>query len=105
MRTPSQAAYLVMRVTFYTNATFQRQGVNVRFQSQQHPNMNPPNNVSSQTPNPTINEAAAELGVSRRFLEKEITAGKLPVVRLSARCIRIRRATLTAYLNAREVAA
>ena len=56
-------------------------------------------------PNPTINEAAAELGVSRRFLEKEIAAGKLPVVRLSARCIRIRRATLTAYLNAREVAA
>ncbi len=62
-------------------------------------------NHTAETPNPTINEAAAELGVSRRFLEKEIAAGKLPVVRLSARCIRIRRATLTAYLNAREVAA
>lgn len=66
--------------------------------------MTTPTEYTNPTPNPTINEAAAELGVSRRFLEKEIAAGKLPVVRLSARCIRIRRATLTAYLNAREVA-
>jgi excisionase family DNA binding protein len=39
---------------------------------------------------------AAALGVSVRFVRKLIRAGKLPVLRLSARCVRVEATDLTA---------
>ncbi len=47
----------------------------------------------------TLDEVARELKVSRRFLEVQAARGRLRRVRLSARCIRIRRADLNAYID------
>jgi excisionase family DNA binding protein len=46
-----------------------------------------------------LGEAAHRVGCSRRFLEKQITAGRLKVIRLSARCVRIRPKDLADYLE------
>ena len=44
-------------------------------------------------------QAAAQVGCSRRFLEKQINAGRLRVIRLSPRCVRIRASDLADYLE------
>jgi excisionase family DNA binding protein len=51
-----------------------------------------------------LGEVARRLSCSRRFLEKQVAAGRLRVVRLSPRCVRIRPTDLAEYLerNARE---
>ena len=46
-----------------------------------------------------LGEAASRVGCSRRFLEKQIAAGRLKVIRLSPRCVRIRPQDLAAYLE------
>ena len=48
-------------------------------------------------------EAAASVCCSRRFLENQIKAGYLRVVRLSKRCVRVRPADLISYLDRRSV--
>jgi excisionase family DNA binding protein len=53
----------------------------------------------------SIGEAAEYLGVSRRFIELEVQRGHLAVVRLSTRCLRIRRSALETYLTARTATA
>jgi excisionase family DNA binding protein len=46
-----------------------------------------------------LSEAAKQTATSRRFLEKQIAAGRLKVIRLSARCVRVRPEDLAAYLE------
>jgi excisionase family DNA binding protein len=53
----------------------------------------------------TLGEAAEFLEVSRRFIELEVARGHLPVIRLSPRCLRIRRSALEQYLNSRPTTA
>jgi excisionase family DNA binding protein len=50
-----------------------------------------------------IEEVAEKLNCSRRFLGQQIALGRLPVIRLSRRCVRVRPADLDDYL-ARHVA-
>jgi excisionase family DNA binding protein len=50
-----------------------------------------------------LGEAAKRLSCSRRFLEKQITAGRLRVVRLSPRCVRVRPTDLADYLERNAV--
>jgi excisionase family DNA binding protein len=66
----------------------------------------------SQSPTPvhdrqilTLNDAAQLLGCSRRFLELEAARGRLTVIKLSGRLIRIRRSDLDAYLTRHQAAA
>ena len=47
----------------------------------------------------TIAEAAYELGASRRFLELEASRGRLRVLRLSPRLVRIRREDWLKYTS------
>ena len=49
----------------------------------------------------TLGEAAEFLGVSRRFFENEVTRGHISIVRLSPRCLRVRREALQQYVEAR----
>jgi excisionase family DNA binding protein len=46
-----------------------------------------------------LGEVARRLSCSRRFLEKQVAAGRLRVVRLSSRCVRVRPADLSDYLD------
>ena len=46
-----------------------------------------------------LGEVAKGLSCSRRFLEKQIAAGRLRVVRLSSRCVRVRPVDLANYLE------
>ena len=46
-----------------------------------------------------LGEAARRIDCSRRFLEKQIAAGRLRCIRLSPRCVRIRTEDLAAYLD------
>ena len=46
-----------------------------------------------------IRQAAKQIEVSKRFLEREIELGRLPVVRLGRRCVRVRAEDLDAYLK------
>lgn len=46
----------------------------------------------------TIPEVARELGVSRRFVELEVNRGRISVIRLSARVVRIGREEFLRYL-------
>ena len=46
-----------------------------------------------------IRQAAKQIDVSKRFLEREIELGRLPVVRLGRRCVRVRAEDLAAYLK------
>ena len=46
-----------------------------------------------------LGEAARKLSCSRRFLEKQIAAGRLRVVCLSSRCVRVRPTDLAHYLE------
>jgi excisionase family DNA binding protein len=48
-------------------------------------------------------EVARRLSCSRRFLEKQVAAGKLRVVRLSPRCVRVRPTDLVDYLERNAV--
>jgi excisionase family DNA binding protein len=48
----------------------------------------------------TLDDAALEIGCSRRFLENRITDGELAVFRPSARLVRIRRTEFERWLNA-----
>lgn len=48
-------------------------------------------------------EVATRLGTSRRFLEKQIAAGHLKVLKLSARCVRVRLSDLTDWMEKRAV--
>ena len=50
-----------------------------------------------------LGEAAMRVGCSRRFLEHQIKAGRLSVIRLSSRCVRIRPADLADYLERNAV--
>jgi hypothetical protein len=53
----------------------------------------------------SLDEAAAEAGVSYRFLQLEIGRGRLVAVRLSNRIVRIRRADWERYLAKNSTAA
>ena len=48
----------------------------------------------------TVVEAAERLAVSRRTLQGWIASGTFPVVRLSARCVRVRPEDLEAFIEA-----
>ncbi len=48
-------------------------------------------------------EVARSIGTSRRFLEKQIAAGHLRALKLSARCVRIRPADLADWMERRAV--
>jgi excisionase family DNA binding protein len=50
-----------------------------------------------------LGEAARRVGCSRRFLEKQIAAGRLKTIRLSPRCVRIRPEDLADYLERNAV--
>ena len=51
----------------------------------------------------TFNQAAAEAGISRRTLDRLVASGTGPkILRLSARCVRIRRHHFEAWLAERE---
>ncbi|MGC2295317.1 MAG: helix-turn-helix domain-containing protein [Candidatus Dormiibacterota bacterium] len=50
----------------------------------------------------TLGEVARRLGISPRSLSRLIASGELPVVRLSARVVRISPSDLTAYIEARK---
>jgi excisionase family DNA binding protein len=50
----------------------------------------------------TLGEVARRLGISPRSLARLIAAGELPVVRLSARVVRISPADLAAYIESRR---
>jgi hypothetical protein len=47
----------------------------------------------------TLPECAAEAGVSRRFLEKEISRGRLVARKLSSRICRVRRIDWDSYID------
>ena len=51
----------------------------------------------------TYEEAGQYLGVSKEKIKRMVASGELPVVRLSARCIRIRIEDLRAFEEARLV--
>jgi excisionase family DNA binding protein len=46
-----------------------------------------------------LGEVARRIATSRRFLEKQIAAGRLRCIKLSPRCVRIRPEDLRDYLN------
>ena len=46
-----------------------------------------------------VPDAANALNVSRRFLETEIKRGRIPVMRFSKRCVRIRPQDLDDYVE------
>ena len=48
-------------------------------------------------------DVARKLSCSRRFLEKQVAAGRLRVVRLSSRCVRVRPTDLADYLERNAV--
>lgn len=50
-----------------------------------------------------LGEVAKRLNCSRRFLEKQIAMGRLRIVRLSPRCVRIRPTDLAEYLERNAV--
>ena len=50
----------------------------------------------------TLGEVARRLGISPRSLARLIAAGELPVVRLSARVVRISPADLDTYIESRR---
>jgi excisionase family DNA binding protein len=59
-----------------------------------------PSHMDSSLPSPKgykVPDAAKALNVSRRFLEQEIKRGRLPIMRFSARCVRIRPQDLDSY--------
>ena len=47
----------------------------------------------------TVPETATAARVSRRFIEKQAAAGRLRLIKLSARCVRVRRADFDAWLE------
>lgn len=61
------------------------------------------NDVSIQNPTPpaflTLNEAAREIGCTRRFLETRIEDGELTVFRPSRRLVRLKRAELDRWVE------
>jgi excisionase family DNA binding protein len=50
-----------------------------------------------------LGEVGHRVGCSRRFLEKQIAAGRLRCIRLSPRCVRIRPEDLADYLERNAV--
>jgi excisionase family DNA binding protein len=50
----------------------------------------------------TLAEAAKLLGISVRHLSRLVSAGQLPVVKLSTRVVRISPADLAAYIESRR---
>lgn len=46
----------------------------------------------------TIEELADRAGESRRTIERRISEGRIPVIRRSSRCIRIRESVANAYI-------
>jgi excisionase family DNA binding protein len=46
-----------------------------------------------------VRRAAKQIDVSKRFLERMIELGELPVVRFGPRCVRIRAEDLAAYVK------
>ncbi len=48
----------------------------------------------------TLAEAAAEIGCTRRFLERRISDGEIAVFQPSARLVRVRRAELDRWIEA-----
>ena len=50
----------------------------------------------------TVRDAVERLNVTERTLRAWLAAGKLPAVRLSARCIRIRPEDLEAFIEGRR---
>ena len=51
----------------------------------------------------TLNEASEAVGVCRRFLEGEIRAGHLRVLKFGARCTRVRSEDLNRWMEAHLV--
>jgi excisionase family DNA binding protein len=46
-----------------------------------------------------LQEAARRVSCSRRFLEKQIAAGRLRAIRITSRCVRIRPEDLAEFLE------
>lgn len=46
-----------------------------------------------------LQEAARRVSCSRRFLEKQIAAGRLRAIRITKRCVRIRPEDLAEFLE------
>jgi excisionase family DNA binding protein len=51
----------------------------------------------------TLNEASEAVGVCRRFLEGEISAGHLRVMKFGTRCTRVRQEDLNRWMEAHLV--
>jgi excisionase family DNA binding protein len=66
-------------------------------------NANQPRQAANETSAMRLGEAATRVGVSRRFIEHQIKAGRLSVIRLSPRCVRIRPSDLADYLERNAV--
>jgi excisionase family DNA binding protein len=67
-------------------------------------NAHKPRQSANETTAMRLGEAAMQIGCSRRFIEHQIKAGRLAVVRLSPRCVRIRPSDLADYLERNAVA-
>jgi len=50
-----------------------------------------------------LQEAARRVSCSRRFLEKQIAAGRLKAIRITNRCVRIRPVDLAEFLERNAV--
>jgi excisionase family DNA binding protein len=66
-------------------------------------NANQQRQAAKETTAMRLGEAAARLGVSRRFIERQIKDGRISVIRLSPRCVRIRPSDLANYLERNAV--
>jgi excisionase family DNA binding protein len=52
-----------------------------------------------------MQEAASEIGVDWRTIQRWIRAGRLPVVRLARNCVRVMRVDLQEFLESRRTPA
>jgi excisionase family DNA binding protein len=66
-------------------------------------NANQQRQAANETTAMRLGEAAMRVDCSRRFLEHQIKAGRLSVIRLSPRCVRIRPSDLAEYLERNAV--
>ena len=59
----------------------------------------PPATVRNDDPLMTIADVSGYTGLSETFVRRRISEGALPVVRLTARALRVRRSALEHYLS------
>lgn len=53
----------------------------------------------------SIKQLAESAGLSRKFISRQIKAGKVPCIRLSHRCVRVERQDWERYLSDRKAGA